>query len=171
MKKIGLLIVLAITIINCDGQKSKNITGENSVTENVSIRKEHSNPDVKFKVNKTFDKKGNLISYDSVYTYEYTYPNGKKQEYESDSVIKDFQNSISEDFVPKLNNSYYIDLFPNDSEDVIHFHEKDYFLKQFRNESARFEKMMIELDSLRMSFLKENYLGDNSHEKEKNKMN
>ncbi|MGE0089679.1 MAG: hypothetical protein AB7S50_09435 [Bacteroidales bacterium] len=114
------------------------------------------NPKVDIKVNKEFDRNGNVIRYDSTYTYIYTYPNGNKETINIDSVFKSFKPYFFDKGIDLMQKPF-IDFFESDSSFQQHFFDHDYFINQFENEMFRFEEMMREMDSLRNLYLKEIY--------------
>jgi hypothetical protein len=156
MKKFGILLVIIVFMFDCKGQTSKETGGRKQALQNIT-QKNKTNPEVKVRVNNTYDDKGNIVRYDSVYSYVYRYPNGKVMERNADSVIQEFQRTISEDFSSRFNQDFYNNLFPNDSTLSLNFPDKDYFSRQFRNESEQFERMMNELDSIKNDFMRNYY--------------
>jgi hypothetical protein len=154
MKKIGILVVLAVLMFNCKGQTAKESADHKQVTLKSDSK---SNPEVKVKVNKTYDDKGNIVRYDSVYSYVYKYPNGNVKEFNADSVINEFRRNISENFNTQIDREFYNRIFPNDSLLSRDFNNNDFFVQQFKNESAQLERMMRELDSMKNVFLKNYY--------------
>ncbi|HAF30738.1 MAG TPA: hypothetical protein DCG75_16975 [Bacteroidales bacterium] len=115
-----------------------------------------ANPKIDIKVNKEYDDHGNIIRYDSSYTYIYTYPNGNTEELNIDSIFNRFRpfffnhgsNIIHDPF-----NSF----FDEDTFYQQHFFDDDFFMNQFENEMFHFKEMMHEMDSLRNLFLKDMY--------------
>jgi hypothetical protein len=124
---------------------------------------ERPNPDVNIKVNKTYDKDGNIIGYDSVYSYSYRYKDGNTREFEADSVVNEFRSLFYNDFSSHLNNDLYSGLFLNDSAFFDNFLTDDFFLDHFRNEHQIFEHIILRMDSLKNDFLKQHYAIDPKH--------
>jgi hypothetical protein len=114
------------------------------------------NPKVDIKVNKEFDRNGNVIRYDSTYTYIYTYPNGTKETINIDSVFNSFRPYFFDKGMDLMQKPF-IDFFESDSNFQQHFFDHDYFMNHFENEMFRFEEMIHEMDSLRNLYLKEMY--------------
>jgi len=114
------------------------------------------NPKVDIKVDKEYDKNGNIIRYDSTYRYVYTFPNGKLEILNMDSIFNNFRPYFFDngfDLMQKPFNHF----FEMDSSFQQHFFDNDYFMQQFEREMFRFEEMMHEMDSLRNQYLKEMY--------------
>ena len=114
-----------------------------------------SEPDTN-KVNKQYDEKGNIIRYDSSYTYIYTYPNGKSKEINIDSLYNSFKPYFFDKGFDMMHKPFN-DFFEMDSTFQQHFFDEDYFMNQFEREMFRFDDLMREMDSLRNIFLKEIY--------------
>jgi hypothetical protein len=94
-------------------------------------------------VNKEFDENGNLIRYDSTYTYYYS-------NLDTGAVIKD---SVFDKFNEHLNNS---NLFENSFlEDFFirdYYFDKDFFRRDFDRNEKIINKMMERLDSIKNQF-------------------
>lgn len=114
------------------------------------------NPKVDIKVNKEFDRNGNIIRYDSTYTYIYTYPNGNKETINIDSIFNSFRPYFFDRGIDLMQKPF-IDFFDSDSSFQQHFFDHDYFMNQFEMDMFRFEEMIHEMDSLRNLYLKEKY--------------
>jgi hypothetical protein len=115
--------------------------------------KEGENPKVNVKVNKKYDDKGNLIRYDSTYSYVYS-SGGKDSVKESvDSVFKRFRSYYNENFSANMDKKLN-ELFWNDSLFKYDFMNKDFFSKRFELNEERMDTIFREMDSLKNEFLK-----------------
>jgi hypothetical protein len=114
------------------------------------------NPKVDIKVNKEYDKNGNIIRYDSTYRYIYTYPDGKSEILNMDSVFNNFRPYFFDKGFDLMQKPFH-HFFEMDSSFQQHFFDNDYFMQQFEREMFQFEEMMHEMDSLRNFYLKERY--------------
>ena len=103
-----------------------------------------------------FDRNGNIIRYDSTYTYIYTYPNGNKETINIDSIFNSFRPYFFDRGIDLMQKPF-IDFFDSDSSFQQHFFDHDYFMNQFEMDMFRFEEMIHEIDSLRNLYLKEKY--------------
>ena len=119
-----------------------------------SIKKE--NPKIRIKVNRKYDDKGNIIGYDSTYSYSYTYPNGEKRDISIDSLMNKFKPFFFENSPNFFNNSFD-EFFNNDSTFQSNFFDNDFFQKNFKEEKFNFDKMMRQMDSVKNKYLKQNY--------------
>lgn len=153
MKNAIMLLLIPLLIISCSGQS----------TEKKSQEKGHQSeaitqPKADIRVTKEYDKKGNLIRYDSSYIWSYENTAG-------DSVFVDVDSAMSQ-FYPFMDNrrqfgfrQFNNDMFYNDSLFYNDFLENDYFMHRWENSMERMNKMMLEMDSIKMQFFDEFYPG------------
>jgi len=111
-------------------------------------------PDVNIKVNKEYDENGNLIRYDSTYTYIYSNMDGNIQL--QDSVFNDFMQHFNEHFGIK-DDPFFNDLFFPDSLLQFDFYKKDFFHDRFNENRDWIEKMLREMDSIKNEFYKNRF--------------
>lgn len=116
----------------------------------------YTNPKVDIKVNREYDENGNIIRYDSSYTYIYTHPNGNTEELNIDSIFNSFKPYFFDHGFDIINDPFN-NFFNEDTFYQRHFFDDNYFMKQFENEMFQFEQMIREMDSLRNRFLKDMY--------------
>ena len=136
-------IILTVTLSSCNGQKVKK---EIADTANVNA------PKTDIRVNKEYDKNGNLIKYDS--TYSYFYSNSKNNDGKRDSIFESFKNHFNQDYFFS-NEPYFHDLFFQDSLLKYDFYKKDFFYDRFRQNMNRMDRLFREMDSLKNGFYKE----------------
>jgi hypothetical protein len=108
-------ILLTVTLIGCNGQKGKK---EIADTTKVNV------PKTDIRVNKEYDKNGNLIKYDS--TYSYFYSNTKTNVGKRDSIFENFKNHFNQNNFFS-NEPYFNDQFFQDSLLKYDFYKKDFF--------------------------------------------
>jgi hypothetical protein len=116
-------------------------------TINTGINK----PKVEIKVNKVYDENGNVIEYDSVYTWSYSNSTGNVRiNIDPDSLFRQFipwfgehLNAFSNPFSSKVLNdsTMYLDFFNN-----------DHFFDQWQDELFDFRNEMRRMDSLKRVF-------------------
>lgn len=166
-KKIIPLLLLPLVIFSgCNGQTRKGsdqiLTDKNkglAVTADTLTK-----PEVKIKVNKQYDDRGNIVKYDSTYSYFYSSPGGKILESSNDSVFNKFRNFFNTNY-PDFLNPQYNSIFYNDSLFKYDFFNGDYFQKRFEMNRAIFDKIYKQMDSLKLDYLQHNY--PNGHQKKK----
>lgn len=150
------LFLLAGTIIcfySCTNkEKSKERTETRIIREKETGNEK---PNVKIKVNKRYDKKGNLISFDSTYTSYYSSTKGDK--ILMDRLIKEFKQPFAKEF-PFMNDKYFKDLFYTDSLLEDDFFHEDFFRKRYELNLEYMKQMMRQMDSVKNEFFKEKSL-------------
>ena len=148
MKMISLILINTLLIIlstsSCKGQSKKQLNP--NMDENLSGIDTIHKPKINFKVNKEFDSKGNLIRYDSSYSYTY----------------KGSSLAINDTLLPF---NYFFDNHPkglfddsktwhqNDSIFNKHFFEDDFFKKQDELNKLLFDRLYPKMDSLKHKYL------------------
>ncbi len=141
MKRI-LLITLAIPMIvlGCNGQSG-----------NSKIQSKEDLPNQNIVVNKEYDDNGNLVNYDSTYSYYYS-------TIKQDSVLED---SIFNNFMNQFNRSYsfsdhpfFKNFFFEDSLMMFDFYKKDFFYDRFRNNMERMDSLFREMDIMKNDFFR-----------------
>ncbi len=143
MKKIGIIIFSVFTLVGCNAQEK----------EQTKIAEQAVEPKVDYKVNKEYDEDGNLIEYDSVYTYYYS--NIDKDAMLKDSIFKKFNEHL--ELNNPIENSLFDDILKEDD-----FIEDDFFKEDFfrgnsdRNQEIMFQ-MMQKMDSLKNQFFVEQF--------------
>jgi len=147
-------------MVGCNGQKKqKEALSKPDVAADSTL-----NPKVDVKVNKKFDEKGNLIQYDSTYSYFYSSPGFKENGMNRDSVFNDFKMRFQNDYRglldDNINSTFFTDsLFKYD------FFNDDYFSKRFELNRERFEDAFRQLDSVKSEMLKRSYPKGKTKEK------
>ncbi len=149
MKNIAILVLSVLTLIGCNAQTDKNT--ENNKSE---ISKKKIEPKIDYKVNKEYDENGNLIKYDSLYTYYYS--NIDKESLIRDSVFKKFNdhfymsNSL-------MNDPIFKDFFNGNKTLEEDFFKEDFFRKDFKRNHKIMNEMMRKMDSIKNKFFIEQY--------------
>ncbi len=147
MKRIWILFI-AVTLIfsSCNGQDKQIKNDKLSAVKNA--------PQEDIKVNKEYDKDGNLIRYDSTYTYFYS--NIENDTIAEDSIFANFKNLFDLQY-PFSYKPFFNDLFFDDSLMKYDFYKKDFFTERFRQNMKQTEKMFQEMDSIKNHFFNEQF--------------
>lgn len=144
-----LAVLLLAGITGCKAQNAQNKNASDSLTI------QDNKPKASWKVNRKFDDKGNLISYDSTYVWSYSGDNSSRN-IEADSVMAAFKKQFDSGFP-----SFFRDEFGgpvwNDSLFYKDFTAPDYFMQKWHQHYFDMEKMMTQMDSMRNSFLTRRY--------------
>lgn len=111
-------------------------------------------PKEDIKVNKEYDEKGNLIRYDSTYTYYYL--NIEGDEIAADSIFNNFRNMF-EDNYSFSTTPYFNDLFFEDSLLKYDFYKNDFFHERFMNNMQQMERLFWEMDYIENKFFMEQF--------------
>jgi hypothetical protein len=171
MKRLVFLLLATIAFFGCNNQKNKMQENQTALSSNDSSSvhsdshdsasvnfssNNTTNPKVDIRVNKKYDKNGNLVQYDSTYAYFYSTPKGRMERLRSDSLYARFQAQ----FRSRYNNLIEHDLntvFFNDSLFKYDFLNNDYFHKRFELNTPSFSRLFNEMDSLKTDMLKQYY--------------
>jgi hypothetical protein len=155
MKKLLLLSVVAVLLNACNAQDK----GKNETSNEVQPK-----PKVSWKVNKEVDENGNIIRYDSTYTWTYS-SNGEHVNVNVDSVLNAFNSYFNTQFPGFLDKSI-MDPFWNDS--LLHkdFLMDDYFYQRFQQNFLQMDEMFKRMDSIRNKFFEDHFPGIEHKEKE-----
>lgn len=136
--KACLTLILAFILFSSSG-------AQNKLKDNNKINAE--NPHEEVKVNKKYDEKGNLIAFDSVYTYYYS--NIEDDTLQMDSLLSDFNFYFDNMYG---NNNSWDNLFEPDSVFHSNFFSNDFFEDQFLQQNQQMLKIMQEMDSIKNIF-------------------
>ena len=132
-------IALSVTLISCNGQT--NNKSKNDITT--------AEPQTNIKVDKQYDSNGNLIKYDSSYSFYYS--NIKDDKNMGDSIFSNFKSQFNRKY-SFSNDPYFSDFFFQDSLLKYDFYKKDFFLNRFRNNMKMMDSLFWGMDSLKNSF-------------------
>lgn len=151
MKKKWITLFVAVSLIfsGCNGQEVKK---DKNTSDTTLISGNQPKEDIK--VNKEYDKDGNLIRYDSTYTYYYSNIEGNK--IAADSIFNNFRNMF-EDNYPFSTKPYFDNLFFEDSLLHYDFYKKDFFHDRFMQNMQRMDRMFWEMDSIKNKFFMEQF--------------
>lgn len=155
MKNIFLFITVAAAIMGCNSESQNR--SEKQIPKAISNAQTiGKNPKVDIKVNKQYDSKGNLIKYDSTYSYFHTSKGRDSVKIALDSVFRDFKLAYRDDF-SKLVDKQFKDLFLSDTLFKFDFLNEDYFKKRFEMNTKKFDELFNQMDALKSDFLKKVY--------------
>jgi hypothetical protein len=149
MKKVMVVLFALLCATGCTAQHA----GGRSERKPADAAADTSKPTVNWKVNKEYDSNGNLIRYDSTYSWSYNGSGDAMKGLKADSVLQSLRMRFGDGFP----------VFFSDSSDEIGWHQggffQDFFSSGFRgfnlDEQLRDMKtMMNSMDSLNNAFLK-----------------
>jgi hypothetical protein len=135
-------LILAVAVflgfLNCNGQKYDTASGK-------------TNPNTDIKVNKEYDEQGNLIRYDSTYTYSYS--NIGTDSLFSDSIFNSFRDHFNHRFLFS-EDPFFKDFFFQDSVMKDDFFDDNFFMKRFKENMDQMDNLFEEMDSVKNDFFK-----------------
>lgn len=164
MKTIIFLVPLILFFAGCGEQKSKTV--ETPSAASTPDTSNLNNPRISIRVNKKYDDKGNLVQFDSSYSYVYSTQAGNTNQVNADSLYYRFNDLLRTQynnlFERRLNSVFFSDsLFKYD------FMNSDYFNKRFELNRPLFEDVFREMDSLKTDLLNRYYPNGAMKEKAK----
>lgn len=133
-----LSLLFPISVYSCTGQKK-----EDAIVDIPNGKQPLTN----IKVTKEYDKLGNLVKYDS--TYSYYYSNIDKNTNVKDSMMTKFMKRFNERYLFS-GEPYFKTLFFQDSLLNYDFYKKDFFIERFRNNTERMNQMFLEILSTKV---------------------
>lgn len=143
-----MILLLPLISIDCNAQKERSTLKIN----------DHANaePKVSYKVNRKYDNKGNLVQYDSVYSWSYS---SKAGTVNADSIFHSFNKQFSGNFGHCIwpDSSLFNDLSG-----------KDFFMHNWQSGISHMQKMMQRMDSVNSLFFDRNFI---KPKEEQTKMN
>ncbi len=142
MKKFIVFLLLLFLTSGCSAQEKD---GSNNIDEN------QNKPLTKVLVNKEYDENGNLIRYDS--TYSYFYSNIEGDSTLSDSIFSSFQEGLFNAF-PDIQRPFFDDMFFEDSLLTYDFYKDDFFENRFKLNMEKFNKLFERMDAFKNKFYK-----------------
>lgn len=160
MKKIGLLLIALTLTISCNSQE------KNKNDSLLDTNKSSSNqPQGTWTVNKEFDKDGNLIRYDSIYSWSSGYNLDNLASLNRDSTMKSLQSKFYRHF-SGIDTLGYGNLFAQDSLFVKRFFTDDFFDSEFGKDFMDINRINERMEAMQQNFLKKYQSEFNSARKE-----
>ena len=143
------IAVLTLLLSSCDGNGPKQTT---EVTAHPADSL--SKPKVNIKVNRRFDKKGNVVGFDSTYTSYYSNVMGDTAQ--MDSLMGSFDRYFKRDHSAFFRNQFD-PLFFTDSTRYPDFFHDDFFMRRYELNDPYFRSMMRDMDSIKNKFYREHH--------------
>ncbi len=151
MKKIAFLLWTAIFNISCTAQEHKK--EEKSQSGVDSLAQTTVAPKGSWKVDKEFDEDGNLIRYDSIYSWS----SGDELEglslLDRDSTLQAMQSKFYRRF-SQFEKGGFNDIFSPDSLFSRRFFDDDFFTSEFGEDFMDIDKMQKRMEAMQKKFLK-----------------
>ncbi|MEJ1222867.1 hypothetical protein [Sediminicola sp. 1XM1-17] len=151
MKKLAVLLVL-LSLGSCKGQEKDQNAPKEATNDTMAI------PKGQWNVTRQFDELGNLITYDSIYSWSYTNEEGDSLKVNLDSIMDNFKRYFDEMEAPFLRRDF--SYFPKaDSLMKKDFFSEDYIFRNWESHHPEMQQFMRRMDSIRNRFLKEYHPG------------
>ena len=133
MKTLNILPIFLFLMLSCTAQDKQQKKEQQNNTTNA--------PKENVQVNKEYDEFGNLIKFDSIYSYSYS-SNGQL----NDSIILKMQEQFSKNKL--FGQQFFNNFFEEDST----FFKDHFFSKGFINHDEQFNQMMKRMDSIQQLY-------------------
>jgi len=145
MKKLLALYTLVLFMFACNAQNAESKKADKKNMPNES-----------WTVNKEMDENGNIIRYDSTYTWSYSNIEGDSVSVNVDSLMQSFRQYF-DDRMPSLFGDNFMKPLLNDSLLPHDFFSDDFFQHRFEDDFFDVEKMFQRMDSIRNQFFKDRF--------------
>jgi len=148
MKKYILLFIVSLLTVSCKGQETE--------TKKVKKEKNQTNivkePKGTWKVEKEFDENGNLIRFDSIYSWSSNHKYDNLSSFDKDSLMQSFKSNFFTNF-SRFENEGFEDIFSQDSLFSKHFFNDDFFGSNFGNDLMDIDKLRQQMIDRQKKFL------------------
>jgi hypothetical protein len=145
MKKSFLLLFVLSLCFSCNGQ-------DNNTKEKKMKETREEQPKGSWKVDKEFDENGNLIKYDSIYSWSSSSKYDDLSSFAKDSLLKSFESKFFNDY-SHFENQGFSDLFTQDSLFSKHFFNDDFFDSNFGKDFMDIDEIRQKMFARQKSFL------------------
>jgi len=148
MKKYILVGMVGLLCLSCNGQKNEikkadiEESGESTVVQ----------PKGTWKVDKKFDENGNLIQYDSIYSWSSNSKVDNLSALDKDSLMQSFKSRFFTDY-SGFRNEGFEDIFSRDSLFSKHFFNDDFFGSDFGKDFMDIDKTRKRMIERQKQFL------------------
>ncbi|MDO6601518.1 hypothetical protein [Arenibacter palladensis] len=147
MKKIAILSMVAILNLSCNAQENKK---EDNLQKDSIAQVEP--PKGTWKVDKEFDENGNLIRYDSIYSWSSTDNLDELAQRNPDSLLQSFRSKFYRNF-SHIDNQRFGDLFSEDSLFTKRFFDNDFFDSDFGEDFMDIDRIRKRMETMQKRFL------------------
>ena len=150
MKKYTTLLLVALLSMGCNSQEATHKNEKNK--ENAEVSSEA--PKGSWKVNKEFDEAGNIVRYDSIYSWSSMNDLDELATFDRDSVLQSMQSRFYRNFSQfDFDREGFGDIFAEDSLFAKHFFNNDFFENEFGKDFMDIDKMHERMESLQKQFI------------------
>lgn len=151
MKTLVVAMVVALFSFGCSAQDQYEKGSEKSTLKN-----DEDSPKESWTVKKEVDENGNVIGYDSIYTWSYSTMNGDSVTMNVDSVMQSVQ-SFFDQTMPSVWDHNLMNPMLNDSLLGRDLFSDNYFQERWNDDFFDMEKMFQQMDSIRNQFFNQQF--------------
>lgn len=162
MKKYIILLMAVLLSVSCNGQKNKDEKTESENHKESMVEQ----PKGSWKVDKEFDENGNLIRYDSIYSWSSSNKFDDLPEIGKDSLLKSFESKFFRNF-SHFESQGFENMFTPDSLFSKHFFNDDFFKSDFGKDFMDLDDIRQQMQQRQKAFL-EKYQSEFIKPKEEN---
>ncbi|MFD0863988.1 hypothetical protein ACFQ1M_17360 [Sungkyunkwania multivorans] len=150
MKRYMILMLAALLSTSCNSQEKMN----GDVVDKDAASKDTEVPKGSWTVNKEFDENGNLIRYDSIYTWSSEKHSNDMASLNKDSLLRSMESRFYRNFSAfDFNKEGFGDLFAEDSLFTKRFFSDDFFESRFEEDFMDIDKMRERMEAMQKRFL------------------
>jgi hypothetical protein len=150
MKKYAILILSVLLSTGCNSNENKDNEADIGKSDEIVAQA----PEGNWKVNKEFDEEGNLMRYDSIYTWSSGIDLENLATLDRDSTLKSLQSKFYRNFSQfDFDKEGFGDLFAEDSLFTKRFFNNDFFENDFGKDFMDLEKMHERMVAMQKQFL------------------
>ncbi|SDW89176.1 hypothetical protein [Aequorivita viscosa] len=154
MKTHLLVLMTALMSVSCNGQKTDTDKTEFELNNKVLVEQ----PKGSWKVEKEFDEHGNMIRYDSIYSWSSNREFNQLSKQDRDSLLQSFKSRFFTNF-SGFENQGFETLFTEDSLFSNHFFNDDFFGSDFGRDFMDIDNITQQMIKKQREFL-EKYQAD-----------
>ncbi len=148
MKRYILLFMIGLLSVSCKGQKKETKIVETEENIDNIVEK----PKGTWKVDKEFDENGNLIRYDSIYSWSSNDKFENLSSIDRDSLMQSFKSRFFTNF-SEFENQGFETVFSQDSLFSKHFFTDDFFDSNFGNDFMDIDELTQQMITRQRKFL------------------
>ncbi|MCK0146608.1 hypothetical protein MWU78_13210 [Arenibacter sp. F26102] len=168
MKKFVFALLLGFMVAGCQAQNDQSKAKDDLIEKNTDSLSVHK-PKISWKVDEKYDEEGNVIGYDSIYSYSYDNLGNLRKEMNLDSIM----NSMKFFFQGNLS-SFFEDhdlgrFFEKDSLMIGNQFFDDFFERQRANNFSDMRQLFQQMDSLQNMMMEKHrkFMPDETESKSK----
>lgn len=148
MKHYIVFLMMALLSVSCNGQKNEDKKPEAKEDKQALAEQ----PKGSWKVDKEFDENGNLIRYDSIYTWSSNSKYDGLSAIGKDSLLKSFESKFFRNF-SQFEHQGFENMFTTDSLFSKHFFNDDFFKSDFGRDFMNIDKLRQQMMDRQKKFL------------------